>query len=98
MFINLLTAQCCINCSPTFDKNHDCLPGLTFRFFNLVDLNSDDVSKDTKLRKLSLLIQVFCRTLDSGGSGFLVFKEFIMANKLVSATDPQDKLLWAFRV
>ena len=38
------------------------------------------------------------RTLDADGSGYLDFKEFIMANKLVSASDPKDKLLWAFRV
>ena len=38
------------------------------------------------------------RTLDADGSGYLDFKEFIMANKLVSASDPKDKLPWAFRV
>ena len=38
------------------------------------------------------------RTLDVDGNGYLDFKEFIMANDLVAAKTPEQKLSWAFKV
>merc|ERR1712183_275442 len=38
------------------------------------------------------------RTLDTDGNGYLDFKEFIMANDLVAANTPEQKLCWAFKV
>merc|ERR1712025_938699 len=38
------------------------------------------------------------RTLDTDGNGYLDFKEFIMANDLIAARTPEQKLSWAFKV
>ena len=38
------------------------------------------------------------RTLDTDGNGFLDFKEFILANDLIAANSPANKLRWAFRM
>ncbi|XP_023336550.1 neuronal calcium sensor 2 [Eurytemora carolleeae] len=50
----------------------------------------------------SMMTVHFCdhvfRTLDLDGNGYLDFKEFMMANDLVNAKTPEDKLSWAFKV
>lgn len=38
------------------------------------------------------------RTFDTDGSGWIDFKEFLMAVGMTSAKEPKDKLKWAFRM
>ena len=38
----------------------------------------------------------FYRTIDIDGNGYLDFKEFLMANDLIAAKTPEEKLKWTF--